>query len=796
MDRRAGNRPDTPDDRSAPRRSKRSRTEAEDSDEGPHGKARHRVTRACNECRRRKDRCDGQRPACMSCVAGSRACSYGGPSKKRGLRTGYVRALEILLGLIFSTVEESESWICGLLQGNDENATFRPKALEAHVSSERAPEILLEAWRKGPTVKLVEQLLEAPDGDDDGTDSTKHFDVKLAEALALSHRGGRGKPFVDSNQGALLSPMNTDTTPMATVALSSGTPRGESHPVFSTEARESSLGGPISLPLDPGLSVPSDPPPVPQLPSHWPYLLDLYFATTHCWFPISQKHELLRTAYTLANATAGLDSVSQGDSAFLYAVLFYTSHQAIMIPTSPKPLEYQDPVAQFETLAQGKLFDNPSGYDLGHLRALMLRCLLKIDMGLWAGAWGDIGRAVYTAVSIGLIPHSSTTPSLCEDGVKRTMLGCFTLEALVSARLNTKPHFRPSDVTSIGMLQIDGLEEWEPWQPKVQLVGNSSSVQTRPLPHTPGHVVSTFNSLLEVMVLLNDAIHGRKRNISDERRYERLEKFRRKLESLHDLPTGVNMPPQALSLLVATVAVFEASAAERVAISGTGPGHLTSCWKNMKCLGNVLEERTQVMGRCSIPPIVKGFVALLGESLERYINNGADHEVQCLADSLSRWLATWSDAKSNTSLDPSTDSDPHNSINGRESHSFDSLQPPALHRNIAIAEAIPSETPLIEQATDMLLDDPNPQPPVQLPSRQPNPLQGAENCSTPASFNSGVNLEPLAGSLEDFDGDGLFDSLATLDSADWLANPHEFMQHLGILGDPPSDLGSIFDTGP
>jgi hypothetical protein len=325
MDRRAGNRPDTPDDRSAPRRSKRSRTEAENSDEGPHGKARHRVTRACNECRRRKDRCDGQRPACMSCVAGSRACSYGGPSKKRGLRTGYVRALEILLGLIFSTVEESESWICGLLQGNDENATFRPKALEAHVSSERAPEILLEAWRKGPTVKLVEQLLEAPDGDDDGTDSTKHFDVKLAEALALSHRGGRGKPFVDSNQGALLSPMNTDTTPMATVALSSGTPRGESHPVFSTEARESSLGGPISLPLDPGLSVPSDPPPVPQLPSHWPYLLDLYFATTHCWFPISQKHELLRTAYTLANATAGLDSVSQGTRRF-YTLSYSTLH--------------------------------------------------------------------------------------------------------------------------------------------------------------------------------------------------------------------------------------------------------------------------------------------------------------------------------------------------------------------------------------------------------------------------------------------------------------------------------------
>lgn len=764
MDRRAGNRPDTPDDRSAPRRSKRSRTEAEDSDEGLYGKVRHRVTRACNECRRRKDRCDGQRPACMSCVAGSRACSYGGPSKKRGLRTGYVRALEILLGLIFSTVEESESWICGLLQGNYENAMFRPKALEAHIPSERAPEILLEAWRKGPAVKLVEQLLEAPDGDDDGTDSTKHFDVKLAEALALSHAEGRGKPFVDSNQGALLSPINTDTTPMATVALSAGTPRGISHPTFSTEARDPSPGEAISLPLDPGLSVPSDLPPVHQLPSHWPYLLDLYFATTHCWFPISQKHELLRTAYTLANATTGTDSVSQGDSAFLHAVLFYTSYQAIMIPNSPKPLAYQDPVAQFEALVQSKLFNNPSGYDLGHLRALLLRCLLKIDMGLWIGAWDDIGRAVYTAVSIGLIPHSSAT---CEDGVKRTMLGCFTLEALVSARLNTKPHFRPSDVTSIGMLQIDGLEEWEPWQPKVQLVGNRSSVQTGPLPHTPGHVVSTFNSLLEVMALLNGVIHGHKMDLTDERRHETLEKLRRELESLHDLPTGVNMPPQGLSLLVATAAVFEPSEAERMAISGTDPDHLASCWKDMMCLVNLLEERTQVMGRCSIPPIVEVFVALLGESLERHINNGADHEVQCLADSLSRWLATWSDAKSNTSLDPSSHPDPHNSINGREIHSFDSPQPPALHRNVAIAEAIPSETLLTEQATSMLLDDPNPQPAVQLPSHQPNPLQGAGNRTTPASFNPGVNLEPLTGSLEDLDGDGLFDSLATLDSADW-----------------------------
>ncbi|KAM5356457.1 hypothetical protein ACJ41O_003103 [Fusarium nematophilum] len=760
MDRRARTRPDTPDGRSAPRRSKRSRTEADDSDEGSYGKVRHRVTRACNECRRRKDRCDGQRPSCMPCAAGGRSCSYG-PSKKRGLRTGYVRALEILLGLIFDTVEESEAWVCGLLQGNAENRAFQSRALdsEAHVSNERTPELLLECWRKGPAVKLVEQLLEAPDDDDDGTDSTKHFDVRLAEAL-----GRRGRPFVDSNPGALLSPMNTDTTPVATVALSSDTPRVESHPVSSTdEARDLSPSGSIScFPLDPDLSATSDPPPTPQLPGHWPYLLDLYFETTHCWFPVSQKHELLRTAYTLANSNAAPDSVSRGDSAFLDAVLFYTSHHAAMIPNSPKSLEPQDPAAQFEALTQGTLFDDPSSYDLGHVRALLLRCLLKIHRGLWAAAWADVGRAVYTAVSIGLIPHGSTT----EDGVKRTLLGCFTLETLISTRLNTKHLFRPSDMSSIGLLQIDGLEEWEPWQPKIQLGGGRlSSVQAGQIGRTPGHVVSTFNSLVQVMVLLDNAVHSRRNAASDTGLLpQNVEELQRKLESLRGLPAGVDMPPQALTLRVASVAVFEASAAEWVALSGMCPDRPSGYWKNVRWLVNLLEERIQIMGRFSIPPIVEAFVVLLRASLERHVNNDADHEVQCIAVSLSRWLATWRDTAAGTNHIPNSNSNPHLSIHGRGSPSFDSPQPASSRGHIEPTAAMSCQMPLIEQSTDMLLDGPNLQPSLpRAPSREPVPMRGGEKGTTPAGFDQSVDFEPL----QDLDDDGLFDSLATLDSADW-----------------------------
>ncbi|EEU38491.1 uncharacterized protein NECHADRAFT_55236, partial [Fusarium vanettenii 77-13-4] len=54
---------------------------------------RKRVSRACDYCRARKHRCDGRRPACSRCSATHQPCSYGSDIKKRGLPTGYVRAL-------------------------------------------------------------------------------------------------------------------------------------------------------------------------------------------------------------------------------------------------------------------------------------------------------------------------------------------------------------------------------------------------------------------------------------------------------------------------------------------------------------------------------------------------------------------------------------------------------------------------------------------------------------------------------------------------------------------------------
>ncbi|ORZ37848.1 hypothetical protein BCR44DRAFT_1026583 [Catenaria anguillulae PL171] len=66
---------DEPNDGSQPPASKRARTSQQAS--------RSRIAQACSVCRKKKIKCDGQRPACSYCVESNFPCSYT-PPKRRG----------------------------------------------------------------------------------------------------------------------------------------------------------------------------------------------------------------------------------------------------------------------------------------------------------------------------------------------------------------------------------------------------------------------------------------------------------------------------------------------------------------------------------------------------------------------------------------------------------------------------------------------------------------------------------------------------------------------------------------
>ncbi|KAK9719077.1 hypothetical protein K7432_005056 [Basidiobolus ranarum] len=71
---------------------------------------RQRVSKACDNCRRRKVRCDGTQPICSNCRTIGTTCSYNDATKKRGPPKGYIEAIE-------NRLHRMEHILGGLVQG-------------------------------------------------------------------------------------------------------------------------------------------------------------------------------------------------------------------------------------------------------------------------------------------------------------------------------------------------------------------------------------------------------------------------------------------------------------------------------------------------------------------------------------------------------------------------------------------------------------------------------------------------------------------------------------------------------
>lgn len=54
---------------------------------------------ACVVCRRRKLKCDGNKPSCGTCSRLGHDCAYDQVRRKSGPKRGYVKALEARLGM-------------------------------------------------------------------------------------------------------------------------------------------------------------------------------------------------------------------------------------------------------------------------------------------------------------------------------------------------------------------------------------------------------------------------------------------------------------------------------------------------------------------------------------------------------------------------------------------------------------------------------------------------------------------------------------------------------------------------
>jgi hypothetical protein len=83
----------------------------------PPPNKRQRVSRACDQCRTAREKCDGIQPICFTCASTNRNCSYTVSPKKRGIPPGYIKSLEITLAWTFINVAGVEDSLKALVHG-------------------------------------------------------------------------------------------------------------------------------------------------------------------------------------------------------------------------------------------------------------------------------------------------------------------------------------------------------------------------------------------------------------------------------------------------------------------------------------------------------------------------------------------------------------------------------------------------------------------------------------------------------------------------------------------------------
>ena len=272
---------------------------------------RQRINQACDQCRKRKSKCDGAQPTCSTCDNVGKECTYGTPVKKRGLPTGYVRGIEALLGLFQQVLPNGEYTLRKILRDNIAGRMVDNEYLD------NASDI----WRSSELAKDFDQLLSS----------------------------------VDNNIGSRLTAETVQLPELRTVETLTQKRPGDAN-IFERLQHCADL-------------------PPPDYPPNVQDIVDFYFQTTHCWFPIVERRMILKALYRDdTGKTPERDSDNYG--LCLWAIVGY-----VTVMASDKAIRY-DTIHpnNIQTYVRFCLMRTENCFSIGSVQALCILALLNIGL--------------------------------------------------------------------------------------------------------------------------------------------------------------------------------------------------------------------------------------------------------------------------------------------------------------------------------------------------------------------------------------------------------------------------------
>ncbi|OCL08934.1 hypothetical protein AOQ84DRAFT_354247 [Glonium stellatum] len=549
-----------------------------------------------------------------------------------------------------------------------------------------------------------------------------------------------------------------------------------------------------------------------KLPTNIWRLFDVYFAYTHCWFPIAEKHDVLKISYSYPEDGLNISSSTpgSGDHAELWSILALASIQESSVCNDASFAEsgYILMSSDFLYATARSLVPHEQGqFELGHVKALLLLALINLGQDHCQAAWLLVGYAIRISLSLEQAPSSVTAGSHTEtqnSRYKHVYVACFILDTVISTKLDQAPHLRSPRFERYGPLKEDGLEEWHPW---VGCHGFGINQDlSKPSARSPVHTLSTFNRLATVVSILNNASKDtdNPREPNSLEPATLLQKWKTALPLTCDFVqtgtlTTTPTPPLFLLRLVylSIIVAFDISPIQTVIQ-----------------IIDLLERYNDIFGFATVPPIVYCFLDIA--SKYQAINALDIANKTRLQNLKSTYCKVWGRREkrlldevptSNTAcLARSTvhgNDVPSSSVfttRSTKSSNFQLHTPESLHTPFH-PTFLPPKNAILEptgsqsgpEIFDGLLQDMSPSAarrhgPISYPT-EPR-LSSLESAQSHTRYN-GHTLERY-GSASSLDLEAFFDELASLDGAERLDNQPQFMQNLGFA--PDADLTDLLTS--
>ncbi|PTB72827.1 hypothetical protein M440DRAFT_1405285 [Trichoderma longibrachiatum ATCC 18648] len=392
----------SPGDPESARRSDRATSEAK----------RRRVSLACDACRTAREKCDGERPRCGRCVSQKRSCSYTPTSKKRGIQSGYLRAIELSLAWLLESVPGCEEALYQLLVkdgGKD--------GVSVLVSKGRSSSRLQKRWSKCRIHHEIETLL--------CRDGTSQGEAPVAEGS-------------DADDDTMEESVDETTQRV----------------VECQETTTASLGSCLSLTESRRAQVRAL-----KLPSDYRHLLDIYFAYTHCWYPILDPDDVAATADTLASLSLTThdymweNNTTSSNLAVLWSALAVAAFQDAQSSAPSMSEEVMSPT-EILAVARSLVPQEEDQFDIPGIQALLLHAIILV------GRENMLAASITAGKSLRLITYmrsSRVFQALSE--MQKSLLGrlaaaCNVVEALTSTCIG-----QPSHLLETEELQANGLDQ-------------------------------------------------------------------------------------------------------------------------------------------------------------------------------------------------------------------------------------------------------------------------------------------------------------------------------------------------